>query len=993
MVNRRNGVASANRPAVGVRPAPPVVNASENICGCPISSEACGCSPPTEPERPPPGPAHAVVRRLSGSLPALRLLERRSRQLAVITEQCTFYEHHEVVDASGQVIERRERGEPFVYKRELGLAPIDPHLPFLEDGSAVSRTTLGYTDAQGRWNRVVRYQRLPGPGPAVVVQREGRPRRMAPGDRARTLARLRQDLREPLPVAIVLHEQQPAHRLLPRSMTGPAFAERHRQDTLSPRRRKLRAENHERRVREAGPLRAWIRSVGGTLGHHATVYGSILSAEVPRAKIEALLARPEVARVEVRVTEAELEGFVTDSYLCTNEPVRWDSSRDSDASSCEPEVVPGGDTTIPTAYMDAANAAMGALAYVDAGYTGLTGGGLSNWGHHVLFSPTEHPTLTYGISDPQSLAFDHPAFLSYGRRRVQYILDQESSGAELRVWPEPLFDAGLYFDLLPSATAEDGHATRCAAVAMANSHTREDRALRTDEARGARSGIARGVTGLAAMRQVQVYEMLDVIASGTRLGTGEDGQPLEGIDVISSSAKEGHGDKVDRPDTDDPDDYLRCASEDDARGLDIGSLAVVYAFANDDVVFAKAGGNDHGLLSACPSPSVTNEISAPGASAAAISSAALETVGMTAAQIQSATGLRPKSSRGHTLDGRTYPLLATVAQICGCPGTDWPAHSDAEEGAELPLSYEHHGETSATAPRVAGAALVFKHWYLEQYGAIANEAGRILVNVLHFADGFAQVLSDYPRTRVDPPYPGWGLGRLRMRLYSEAQNDSGPTWASTTVVVWTGSYSTIDLTNGTGTLPENLRHLRITAWWLEMNTGDGETKAEIELSLSYRDRTGASRTDVVSNGAEHVLRLQYDRDDEQFPCPPSGTVTLDLYAPNVPLEERSRFSTEGVRLGVRVVYIAWSWEYGPDTTDIHCDSLSAAGVSVCHELRGGGVELEDPALGGTAAGSEVHEPPSLRLRREAAERSIRGAWRIAKGLAPSAGASPVRTSF
>lgn len=886
------------------------------------------------------------------------------RQLALLSSRCTFYERHEVVDRAGHVVERFERGEPFIYRRAQGRVPIDPDAPFLDDGGAVSQTAVGYTDRQGCWHRVVLYQRHPGPPRGTLKESHERLPPLSPAQQKKILARLLQEQDGLVPVAILLRDQRPAPCLPSRAQTGLAFTELNRTDTITPRRRRLRAENQQRRAQEARPIQRWIQSVGGIVGHHATLYGSLLSARVPRQHLAALLARPEVAGVEPRVLDAESEDGITLSYLCTNAPAR---ASDRDEPECaRTSYDSSGGLVVAAAFMDAVNAATGVLDYVNAGYTGLIGGGLANWSHQPFFTHKESPTLTYGIVDGTRMEFNHPGFLKWGRSRFLFRLradtdvDDDGDGVvehgedagidEIQVQGEDRI-AGLSYVTNP----EKGHATRCAAVAMANSNTGGDPALTTTDAREARSGVARQVSGLAAGNHVQIYELLDVVNSG-RLGDGEDGEPLEGIDVISSSGKEGHGEKTAGD--------VRCASDEDARGLDYSSMHVVYAFSNDQVVFTKAGGNDHLALGSCDVPV---EVSPPGASPAAISSSALDTSGMTAAEIQDVDALRSDSSRDLTLDGRSYPSLAAVSQVCGCPGTAL----DNVGGRD---SYEHHGQTSATSPRVAGTALIFKHWYLEQYGSIANTAGQIIVNTLHFADGFN-------KPGVAPPYVGWGLGRLRVRLYSDAQDDTGPRWGTTSRVVWTGAAHMIDLTAGAGTLPKGVRHLRVTAWWLEVNTGFEEIKSDIRLSLTYRDGAGGWVTDQVASGSEHVLRLQYDRDDETFPCPPSGVVLLQLHGRDVPKEARSRFGPEGAMLNWRTVHVAWFWETGEDPTEIACGA-----VPVPKDDRCGG------AAGGTEAdvyafkGPESAKLRSLRMDTEAA---VRGAARIATGLAGGVGTGPV----
>ncbi len=879
------------------------------------------------------------------------------RHLRQLTRRSTFYERHEVVDPQGRVVNRQQRGEPHVHLNAMGRVPIDPQHPFLDDGSVVQITTSGYTDGAGRWHRVTRYHHLPGPDPSVLKpNREVLPTMDAPAQ-ARTLARLLQDPQDPVPVVVQLRDRLPAQRPPPVAQTGLAFSEHHRLDTLSPRRQRLLAENDQRRRLEARPLCAWVRSVGGVVGEISTLYGSLLRVRVPRRHLPALLARPEVVRVEPRYSDPAPEGDVTDQYLCSNLPSRWIWGRDSDYESCEPTRA-GNTIRQKVGYLDAVNAASGVLDYVDAGYTGRIGGGSANWGHPPHISHEAVPTLTYGIRDGQPLEANHPAFKWYGSSRFLYELVRPEDEIEVRVET----DIAILSPVTDTPGDEKGHATRCAAIAIANAYLNGDAELTSNEDKGARSGVAREVTAMAAIDDVHLWEMIDQILLG--LDTGED-DPPQGIDAISSSENEGHGEHVMAGGK-----SRRCVSDDDARGLDTGSLRIVYAHIDGGVIVTKAGGNDHHMLARCDTPF---EISPPGASPAAIPSSALDTHGMTAAEMQTVESLRDDSNRAYTPDGRSYPLLAVLSQTCGVAETQATEDGDAN-------SYGLHGQTSATAPRVAGAALIFKHWYLEQFGSHGNDAGRLMVNLLHFGDGHAWNTGG---ERVNPPYPGWGLGRFRMRLYTDMLNSNSSCWGTTSCAVWTDSFSVIDITNSSEPLPTGIRHLRITAWWLEVNTGEGEEKADIRMTLVYPDGAGEWSFDEAASGGEHVLRLQYDRDDTFFSCPPSGEVSLCLWAGSVPMERRSRFFSGGPTLRTRTVYVAWHWETGDDPTTITCSSSSSVPSTRCLGIT------RPPDRGHHLVASPGVAPADLAALRHTTELSIRDTLRVATGVAPSVGCGPV----
>ena len=351
----------------------------------------------------------------------------------------------------------------------------------------------------------------------------------------------------------------------------------------------------------------------------------------------------------------------------------------------------------------------------------------------------------------------------------------------------------------------------------------------------------------------------------------------------------------------------------EARGLDDNSTAVVEAFLVDGFLSVKSAGNMKGCSTAggCLSGA---EVSAPGASPGALSVGALATSGMNASEIQRSDGTISTSSGGNTPDGRSYPLMVAAGSQCGC-GSPLPSASGLSADG-----YNRFNGTSAATPSVAGAALLIKHWLIEQYGSAGASAGAVMVNMLNFADGFAIEHDSSPPVRVDPPAPWWGLGRLRMRLFNDAQDSRGPYHGTTSFALFNEWSHSIDITPD-WLLPSNVRHLRVTAWWVEVNTGVGEEKATIRMSLTGTDFTTTPPSpisDVVETSTEEVLRLQYDRDDVHFPCPPSGVVSLYVEGVNIPREVRS------TGMGCRVIYVAWFWETGEDPTQLLCGGIPAS---------------------------------------------------------------------
>lgn len=964
-------------------------------CGCSCDCASCASSGTTQAAQPRPE-RDGARRRLKAPRSELRALVRKVQQLERLASQCTFYERHEVVDPQGQVLSRSSRGVPLVHRRGLGMVPVDPDDPFLDDGTAVSVSILGYLDEDRNYHRIVRYRRLPaGQGAGWVEVRGQVPRRE---DKAN-----RQDLlrggKDPVPVFIYLRDREALPRVPSRARSGLLWKTLHRQDPIKPLRRRLLRERRAKRQVWAGPLVAWLRSVGGAVGYHATSYCNMLSARVPRRHLDALLDREDVVRVEPRPTDPQPEEAVDHSYLCTNLPVRYNATKEEADCFGDRIASPAGPIwSGDHAYLDAHHAATGALDYINAGYDGMIEGN-ADWATMTIstVSSTERPTLSIGFRDWWAVDVHHAAFRWGSRSRFRYVMDNCLPDSTGDGEPE-CADFPYYFrqdEVNTYELSNNGiHGTRCAAIAMANLFNAADPDLTALESRGARSGVARRMVALAAVNSVNSVEMLDAIYDG---GLDTDGVEYDGLDVYSSSAGENNGEHYYyyRHATDSTKDKrVRCPDEADARGLDTNSQALVWYFYNEGVVFLKAAGNNHhhtidGVVyhkvSGC---AVVRELTAPGASPAAIASGALYSEGMTAAELQDSTSLRDYSSGGTTLDGRTYPSLVVTGEVCGCASTE----DAATPGATY--TYAKQGGTSSTAPRMAGSAVLFKHWLIEQYGWVGNFAGYIVAGLLNFADGYA---TRTPSTiaRDDPPASWWGLGRFRMRLFSDAQQTSARALHGfTAVALSTRTTATIDLTDGgRHLLPRNVRHLRITAWWLDVNTDEGESKAAFLMRVVSDDSSTGSGTtstvDAVSTGTDTVLRLQYDRDDLQFPCPPRGRVQIEIHGLTVPTDRRSvsevcagRDCYE-LRRTFRTVYVAWFWECAEDSTEIVCSESMATPGDRCDESIL--VEGDDPDVHALTS----RDTADLRASRVALDTSIRETLRLATRLAPSSGTSLV----
>jgi hypothetical protein len=240
-------------------------------------------------------------------------------------------------------------------------------------------------------------------------------------------------------------------------------------------------------------------------------------------------------------------------------------------------------------------------------------------------------------------------------------------------------------------------------------------------------------------------------------------------------------------------------------------------------------------------------------------------------------------------------------------------------------AYNAFGATSAAAPAVAGAIAMFKHWYLDNHGGgVANQPGRLMSNILNFATGKVYRGRGPSSGLVEPPADGWGLGVLRMRLFEDGY--MGSPWRRGTVSATLGSADSMVVAIGEGDesrVPRDLSRLRITAWWLEVNTGQSEAKASFRFYLMRRGVFGDWRmVGHVFPAEDGVARIQYECFGYGDSPPPAGSVFLIVYASSVPTEVRN------AKRSTRSVYVSWFYERGEDPSIIRCGNT---GTDNCHD--------------------------------------------------------------
>lgn len=829
-------------------------------------------------------------------------------------EKPPIHSRESVRDATGRLLSDAETGcvrLPSDNFRVL-LTPDDEWPGLRECASLVRVDSSQVTNGLSHDRSVARRSERPEPLACQAVG--GRRGRMASRLTAPRLAVLREllgdDTDELTMVTLVVRDERAIGRRPSRATFSSEQACSAREIAASASR-----DIRRQRVEWAQAPLALIHALGGRVVRHTTLRQNAVTIVIQRRRVCELLGADWLHDAHIA-----REHVAVDLDPCTGLPNPFDPAVDAVSTYC-------GSGPVET-WMDSVNTATGLSQYVEAGYTGgLVEGGLASWADdwHAVGSGLWEmgPSLAVGVADRDTNFMPlHPAFENgvTGQSRVRYYFGASTGGLTTTMGEVPY--------------SGSSHGSSCAAVLMADVTHDQDPAVTVEQE--ARSGAARGALGFWAGSGSPGTDLLEHLSA----------DDVDGLDVISHSASDNSG-YVDGVGW--GGDY-DCPTWDEARGLDPESSAIVDAYLNDSVLTVKSAGNMHStgstsnVESNCTtSTSAPYQISAPGASPAAVPVGALSSANRTPHDLQEVTALWDGSAQGKTADGRDYPLLVVSAFSCGPAATRW-----------LPDRYTNLGATSGAAPRVAGAIAMFKHWYLQHQGpAYANQPGRLLVNVLTMgADGYADNARGVSGARrMHPPHGGFGVGRLRMRLFEPAYV-SGTAFRGSAAAALT-SYDTEIIS--LGAVPPDVRRLRITLWWLEVNTDESEDKALVAAML-YK---GSDLLDQDATSSNCVLRMQYECGDAFFGNPPSGDLELVLLSGNVPTEERY----EG--RNYRTIYVSWFWETGADIAKVRCvgdpaeaDCKVAAPIS--DDAEDGAAAIADSALilddlAGEADGSQTDQ--------------------------------------
>lgn len=779
-------------------------------------------------------------------------------------QRCVYLES--VTKCGQEVVKRSERGLTVLNTRDWGVAPIDDEYPILADGRVVHREDRATIDAatgvQVQTRRWLAFpvgegwDSLPAADAASAAQRRKR----------RTIEAILKTTGEETQLQLMVEVSLEPRRVPSRAQIKAAVefptighrlqAERSRIEAAERAVNRERLEHLSRRLREVD---------GEVLGTWDFLRGS-MRIQIPTRQVGRLAEMEEVVAVERVFAEggAKESGEDGIGYIdrCSSSATPSRYIAHVDYSSYDGE----------EPFMDLLNYADGVYDYEALGFTGSGISGLASWG---TMEGRSH--LTLGILGLDGNVFPmHPAFLSQsGEPRIRF---------QVRGWN---YLGKLHDDVtqVPDPRAGDDHNTRCLAIAFADLTRGQDENLtqasmlkarnEVQKDRFARSGVARGAVAYVGDTGYEDF-----------FAHIDDGK-VDGLDVLFIPENDNSGWWAN--------DQYRCPTEDDARGVDLKSQMLVDQMLRNSIVTFKSAGNLSGIMGGCQIPL---EISCPGASPAAIAVGAKSTQNQGGANfLKSSTRITAHSASAITLDGRTYPHLIVDGWQCGC--------ATQVKGEQVPR-YGLMGDTSGATPRATGLSILLKHWYLANYSAShANMPGRLISKLLNMADGKASLDRDKPDgIPATVPRAGYGLGSLRLRLFEPGF--WGPRGGQGTASVVIGDGGTSSATVDLGELPADVRHLRITAWWLEVNTDADHVAPLIQMGIIWNGANGLGSAGTLPGLSP--LRLQFDNDGRYYP-PPVGRVLLFVHC-----AEMHREAWYWQR-NYRTVYVSWLWETGGERLD------------------------------------------------------------------------------
>jgi hypothetical protein len=186
-----------------------------------------------------------------------------------------------------------------------------------------------------------------------------------------------------------------------------------------------------------------------------------------------------------------------------------------------------------------------------------------------------------------------------------------------------------------------------------------------------------------------------------------------------------------------------------------------------------------------------------------------------------------------------YKDLESPFRKYGVEGWDTRSYGTAPDDQEAsgadPDDYNastHWAGTSLSSPAVAGAAAVFRAWYLDTRSSFIDDPGMLAANLLHMGDRH-QPGGAYLNTGFDDAL---GAGFLRLRRYESGYVPSPWGWGETKACVSTASiFRDVNLGNPIET---DVASLDATLWWHDVDHDTGGALTNLDLHLWRLSTTG-----------------------------------------------------------------------------------------------------------------------------------------------------------
>ena len=281
----------------------------------------------------------------------------------------------------------------------------------------------------------------------------------------------------------------------------------------------------------------------------------------------------------------------------------------------------------------------------------------------------------------------------------------------------------------------------------------------------------------------------------------------------------------------------------DCTGTETNARKLNYLFEEGVAVFQSAGNTGHGASKKCKVRPLAAAMGAFTVGAYRVSDPADNEV------IDNDSARGGTSDAGGIIDGggRTIIDLMGPARYKNA----YP-HYDARENQPPKESFYYGTDwgsdgipndfpnTSSSTPVVAGAAALFREWWLDDIGSAINNPERLYVQMLLMGDRTGE------SSTLTTGFDGlWGAGKLRLRKYDAAGMDApaGLRWGNTCVD--DEDYVYIDLHPSWQTLPGDINMLKTVIWWYDTRHDDGTAHAKIDLAIQWDDNS--TWTDVATS--------------------------------------------------------------------------------------------------------------------------------------------------